>query len=126
MKSHKARLVIRGDLQEGELDTFAAVVDFITMRVFLAFACINNWVTVAIDFVNAFCQTHYPDILDPIWVYPPRGFYHQLRGTHLLKLTKSMYGLRDAPRLWNDNLFKYLKSPELGFTQATTDKCLLV
>ena len=86
----------------------------------------HNWVTAAIDFVNAFCQTHYPDLMDPVWIHPPRGFYHNLRGNSILKLKKSMYGLRDAPRLWFENLFKYLLLPELGFTQSDIDPCLLI
>ena len=36
-----------------------------------------------------------------------------------------MYGLRDAPRLWFENLFQHLLSPELGFTQSPYDQCLL-
>ena len=64
--------------------------------------------------------------MDPVWIHPPRGFYHDLRGTHVLKLKKSMYGLRDAPRLWYENLFTYLLSEELGFTQSTVDPCLLI
>ena len=37
-----------------------------------------------------------------------------------------MYGLRDAPRLWFENLFQYLLLPELGFTQHPIDQCLLI
>ena len=44
----------------------------------------------------------------------------------MLKLKKSMYGLRDAPRLWFENLFQYLLLPELGFTQHPIDPCLLI
>ena len=105
VKKYKARLVIRGDLQEGVSEVFAPVVDFTTVRLFLAFALMNGWCTAAIDFVNAFCQTHYPDLMEPVWIHPPREFYHDIRGKSILKLKKSMYGLRDAPRLWFENLF---------------------
>ena len=37
-----------------------------------------------------------------------------------------MYGLRDAPRLWYENLFKYLLCKELGFVQSEIDPCLLI
>ena len=86
----------------------------------------EGWVTTAIDFVNAFCQTHYPDLMDPVWIHPQRSFYRDLRGTHVLKLKNSMYGLRDAPRLWFENLFTYLLSSELGFIQSNIDPCLLI
>ena len=36
-----------------------------------------------------------------------------------------MYGLREAPRLWFENLFGELLSVELGFTQSADDPCLL-
>ena len=36
-----------------------------------------------------------------------------------------MYSLRDAPRLWFENLFQHLLSPELGFIQSPYDHCLL-
>ena len=126
VKKYKARLVIRGDLQEGVSEVFAAAVDFTTVRLFLAFAMIHGWYTAAIDFVNAFCQTHYPDLMEPVWIHPPRGFYHDIGGTSILKLKKSMCGLRDAPRLWFENLFQYLLLPELGFTQHPIDPCLLI
>ena len=48
-----------------------------------------------------------------------------IRGKSVLKLLKSMYGLRDAPKLWHQNLFHYLLDPELGFTQCTVDPCVL-
>ena len=86
---------------------------------------IQQWTACAIDFVNAFCQTEYPELMEPVWVHPPRGYYHDLRGKYVLKLNKSMYGLRDAPRLWFENLFKHLLSPDLGFTQSSNDQCLL-
>ena len=37
-----------------------------------------------------------------------------------------MYGLRDAPRLWYENLFKYFLCKELGFVQSEIDPCLLI
>ena len=124
-KKRKARLCIRGDLQEGLSDVFAPVVEFSSVRFFLAFVMIQQWTACAIDFVNAFCQTEYPELMEPVWVHPPRGYYHDLRGKYVLKLNKSMYGLRDAPRLWFENLFKHLLSPDLGFTQSPNDQCLL-
>ena len=124
-KKYKARLVVRGDLQEGLSDVYAPVVEFSSVRFFVVFSILLKWTTVAIDFANAFCQTVFPDLMEPVFLHPPRGYYHELCGTHVLKLNKSMYGLRDAPRLWFENLFKYLLSPDLNFTQSPNDPCLL-
>ena len=42
VKKYKARLVIREDLQEAVSEVFAPVVDFSTVRLFLAFAMMHG------------------------------------------------------------------------------------
>ena len=82
---------------------------------------IQQWTACAIDFVNAFCQIEYPELMEPVWVHPPRGYYHDLRGKYVLRLNKSMYGLRDAPRLWFENLFHLSIKRKLGARSAAVD-----
>eukprot|EP00955_Chlamydomonas_euryale_P020047 213489-Chlamydomonas_euryale.AAC.1 len=41
-----------------------------------------------------------------------------------LKLRRSLYGLRQAPRVWYDELCKKLR--QLGFTPATIDSCMFI
>ena len=48
-KKMKARLVVRGDLQEGISDVYAPVVEFFSVRFFLAYSRYMNWITCAID-----------------------------------------------------------------------------
>ena len=50
----KARLVVRGDLQHEERETFAPVVKWPTIRTVLAFALKTGLKTRQIDFDNAF------------------------------------------------------------------------
>jgi Reverse transcriptase (RNA-dependent DNA polymerase) len=52
----KARYCVRGDLQEGEKETFAPVVGWSTVRLFLVLAMILSWETETIDFSSAFVQ----------------------------------------------------------------------
>ena len=52
----KARLVVRGDLQNDERETFAPVVKWSTIRTVLAFALKMGLKTRQIDFDNAFVQ----------------------------------------------------------------------
>ena len=43
IKKHKARYCVRGDLQDGEFETFAHVVSFSTVRLFLVLSLLFDW-----------------------------------------------------------------------------------
>ena len=63
----------------------------------------------------------YADIKDEVYVDMPRGF--KIPGK-VLKLKKSLYGLRQSPR----NFFLHLKNKmeNVGFVQSDADPCLFV
>ena len=126
IKSHKARYCVRGDLQEGEFETYAPVVAFSTIRMFLVLAMMFNWHTCTIDFNNAFVQCN---LEEPIWVHFPRGFHYGEPGdprkhdkTKCYRLNKSLYGIAIAPRLFYQNIHKAMI--ELDFVQSQHDPCL--
>ena len=126
VKSHKARFCVRGDLQEGDFETFAPVVAFSTIRMFLTLATMFNWYTCTIDFNNAFVQSK---LDEPIWVHFPRGFHcgdHEDSNKHdktkCFRLKRSLYGISIAPRLFYLNIYNAMC--ELGFTQSSFDPCL--
>jgi hypothetical protein len=119
-KKFKARYCIRGDLQEGEFETYAPVVAFSSVRLFLAWSLMLNWYTCTIDFSNAFIQA---SLDEPTFIHLPRGFKSSSNNTTCLRLKKSIYGLSVAPRLWFEHLLKALK--ELGLRQSQHDPCLL-
>ena len=104
-RKFKARYCIRGDLQEGEFNTYAPVVSFSSIRLFLAWSLMLDWHTCTIDFSNAFIQA---DIDEPTFIHLPRGFSSKDTKT-CLHLKKSIYGLSVAPRLWFLHLMKALK-----------------
>ena len=118
IKKWKARLCLRGDLMRGVNNTFAPVVAFSTVRVFLVISIIAGWKTCSIDFSNAFIQAKRTQ---PIFVHVPKGFC-TIKENHVLKLVRSLYGARDAPKLWLELLFKAFK--EYGLTQSMLDPCL--
>jgi hypothetical protein len=118
----KARYCVRGDLQEGDKDTFAPVVAWSTVRLFLILSMILKWETETIDFSSAFVQAR---LKVPVWIHLPRGFHTTEVGRTCLKLKKSLYGLAEAPRLWFLHLFDALVH-KLGFTQSKLDPCLLL
>jgi hypothetical protein len=120
IKKYKARYCVRGDLQEGEFSTFAPVVSWPTVRLFLVMALSLGWETCSIDFSNAFVQAK---LDQPVWIHLPRGFRATGNQRMCLRLIKSLYGLTVAPRLWYQHLFTALK--HLGFKTSSIDPCLL-
>ena len=120
-KKFKARYCIRGDLQVGDFETYAPVVQFSSVRLFLALSLLLNWYSCSIDFSNAFIQAN---LDEPTFIHLPRGFTSTLRGRSCLKLNKSIYGLSVAPRLWFQHLLKALK--KLGLVQSKHDPCLMM
>ena len=119
LKKFKGRYCIRGDLQEGEFETYAPVVQLSSVRLFLAWALLLSWVTCCVDFSNAFIQAR---LKDPIFVHIPRGFTSNKPRT-CLRLKRSLYGLSVAPRLWFQHLWEALKGE--GFKQSDHDPCLM-
>ena len=56
IKKFKGRYCVRGDLQVGTFETFAPVIAFSTVRLFLILSLKFEWCTCSIDFSNAFVQ----------------------------------------------------------------------
>ena len=121
IKKYKGRYCVRGDLQVGNFETFAPVVAFSTVRLFLILSLKFKWCTCSIDFSNAFVQAK---LKSSVWIHLPRGFRSTQVGKTCLELQKSLYGLAEAPRLWNLHLFKAIK--DLGFLQSKIDPCLMM
>jgi Reverse transcriptase (RNA-dependent DNA polymerase) len=133
----KARFCVRGDRQlEGVdyFDTFAPVVNWITVRLMLVLSILLDLATKQIDYTAAF--VHAPIDRDPYWnnltaeqqersgvyITMPRGFTQDGK---VLQLKKSLYGLKQSPR----NFFKFLKSKleRVGFKSIDDiDSCLFV
>jgi hypothetical protein len=105
----------------GDFETFAPVVAFSTVRLFLILSLKFKWYTCSIDFANAFVQA---ELKHPVWIHLPRGFHSTHSGKTCLELQKSLYGLAEAPRLWNLHLFEAIT--DLGFVPSAIDPCLMM
>ena len=119
VKKLKARICVRGDLQEGVFDTFAPVVSWTSVRMFLVLTMMLKWETCSVDFSNAFVQA---ELKEPIWIHLPRGFRVAGPAKTCLRLKRSLYGISEAPRLWHEHLLKALL--ELELKQCQHDQCL--
>jgi hypothetical protein len=121
IKKFKGRYCVRGDLQEGNFETFAPVVSWSTIRTILLLSLVLEWKLICVDFSNAFVQAA---LKDPVWIHMPRGFKSDNSEPTCLKLLKSLYGLSVAPRLWFEKLCEALTND--GFKQSEHDKCLFL
>ncbi len=89
----KARICVRGDLQEETRETHAPVVRWTTIRGVLTFAVKHKLKTRQIDFENAFVQSRLP-VDKEVYVECPPGFCHPSEpGKTVMKLNKSLYGM---------------------------------
>ncbi|MFN9979507.1 MAG: reverse transcriptase domain-containing protein, partial [bacterium] len=74
------------------------------------------------DVKQAFVQSSLPDT-ETYFVKPPVGCPKSSPGTYW-KLLRSLYGLRQAPKLWFEKLTAHLKS--MGLRNSPNSPCLFV
>lgn len=119
-KKYKGRLCVRGDLEEEKpsTETYAPVVAWSSVRIFLILSLILQWTTISIDFSNAFLHAV---LKDPIWIHLPRGYISTKGPGTCLRLKKSLYGSSTSPKLWFECISEALI--KLGFKQTKYDPC---
>ena len=120
----KARLVAQGYSQQEGLDydeTFSPVVRSESVRSVIALAAMNNLRLHQMDITTAFLHG---DLQEEVYMKQPEGFVAQLQENLVCRLKKSIYGLKQSPRCWNQALDAQLK--EFGFKQSSNDPCIYV
>jgi hypothetical protein len=116
---HKARLVAKGYAQRQGVDfeeVFAPVARMETVRALLALAAHNGWHVHHMDVKSAFLNG---ELAEEVYVVQPPGFVDDKQPRHVLKLTKALYGLRQAPRAWYEKLDASLS--DLGFSRSAVE-----
>ncbi|KAL3507225.1 hypothetical protein ACH5RR_032607 [Cinchona calisaya] len=100
---NKARLDAKGYAQEEGInfdETFAPVARLESIRMFLAFACFNDFKLFQMDVKSAFLNSF---IDQEVFVEQPQGFENKIFSNHVFKLSKTLYGLKQAPRAWYED-----------------------
>ncbi|CAI7841308.1 unnamed protein product [Closterium sp. NIES-53] len=116
-EKYKARWVVRGFDQTHGIDytlTFAPVSRHTSVRLVLCEAAAKNFPLRQIDVSNAFL---YADVDAEIYVEYPHTY--PTNPPSICKLKKSLYGIKQAPRLWQQHLNR--KLTEVGFRQLPHD-----
>lgn len=117
--SYKARIVAKGFSQTEGIDyeeTFAAVATSASLRLLLTKASKENLVVKQFDVTAAFLNGM---LKEEIYMKPPPGLEE---GDFVLKLEKSLYGLKQAAHVWYNTLSAALLN--IGFRKSQTDPCL--
>ncbi|KMQ86061.1 retrovirus-related pol polyprotein from transposon tnt 1-94 [Lasius niger] len=120
---YKARLVAQGFSQKFGIDydeVFAPVVRQTTIRMLLTIAGSKNWIVKHFDAKTAFING---ELKEDIYMRQPKGNRINIGDEKkVCKLKKSIYGLKQAAKSWNDKLKETLQM--YGFMQGEADSCL--
>lgn len=96
----------------GYTKTFSPAVKSSTIKVILSLAVLNGWEIRQIDINNAFLNGHLSEV---VYMRQPAGFVDPQRPTHVCKLHKALYWLKQALRAWFDRL-KLALTQQWGFS----------
>jgi hypothetical protein len=119
----KARLVARGFSQAYGIDyfdTYAPVAKLTTYRVIFALAALEQWEIHGMDVITAYLLGK---LDEEIYMMQPEGFIRMgMKRNMVCRLLRSLYGLKQAARVWNLKIHAFLV--KIGFIRSSADPCL--
>jgi hypothetical protein len=95
------------------------VARYTSIRTIIALAAKMKWKLYQMDVKTAFLNGV---IEEEVYIEQPQGFEVEYRKSHVCRLKKALYGLRQAPRAWYGRIDSSLTS--LGFTKSKEDSNL--
>lgn len=113
----KVRLVVCGNRQQADFwrETYAAVARSTTLKVLLALVAALDLECDQLDVVTAFLNGTL-DADEEVYVRLPDG--------RIAKLRKALYGLRRSPRLWYEELSRFLLT--IGLSPIEANPCVFI
>jgi hypothetical protein len=118
----RARLVANGQRQEYGIDyqeTFAPTSNMATIRTVLAMAAKHDWEIHQVDIKSAYLNA---TLRDDIYMRPPPGYLKPKDEGKVLKLLRSLYGLKQAGFEWSEELEEFFL--DAGFTRSQVDRAV--
>jgi hypothetical protein len=120
----KARLVARGFLQTKGVDyfeNFSPTLRADSLRYLIATAARLGMKAIHLDVETAFLNGK---LSEEIYMEIPEGWEGLDRKTQVFLLLKSIYGLKQASRIWNELFTEEIKG--LGYIQSAADPCIFI
>jgi transposase InsO family protein len=120
--TYKARLVARGFTQRYGLDydeTYAPVVSHDAVRLLLAVAAVKQLHVRHMDVRTAYLNA---PLQEEIYMRQPPGFIDRHSPDKVLRLKRSLYGLRQSARAWNIRATRELR--KIGFRRGKKEPCM--
>ena len=102
-------------------ETFAPVVRFESVRTLIALSAKYGLRLEQLDVTTAFLNG---ELEQEIYMSQPEGFVVPGKENYVCKLKRSIYGLKQSPRCWNETVHTFLS--DNNFRQADSDPCIYV
>ena len=124
---YKARLVIKGYEQQAAIDyykeeLYTPVAKFVSIRALFAIATVLDWEILQLDVKTVFL---YPEIEEEIYMELLEGYNDGSSSfDKVCRLKRSMYGLKQALKVWYAAIDEYLH--ECGFVQSIAESNLYI
>ena len=122
LDKYKARLVAKGFTQVYGVDfqeTYAPVAGISTIRCLVAWAVENQWIMEQYDINSAYLQS---ELSDEVYMEQPEGFVKSGSERLVCHLKRSIYGLKQSARRWNEKFDHVIKSK--GMKRCKADACV--